>query len=136
MTVVNKPKPKNAKLYSKVKKEADDKFLAKTSIYKSAWITRRYKKLGGEYTSATNKESGLTRWFKEKWVDINRPKKNGGYHPCGRPSPNDLYPLCRPTVRVSSKTPKLLSEIPLKIIKRNQKEKKKIKQNGRVNFHI
>ena len=27
---------------------------------------------------------GLTKWFKEKWVDISRPKKGGGYMPCGR----------------------------------------------------
>ena len=27
---------------------------------------------------------GLTKWFKEGWVDISRPKKGGGYMPCGR----------------------------------------------------
>ena len=27
---------------------------------------------------------GLTRWFKENWVDISRPKKKGRYQPCGR----------------------------------------------------
>ena len=27
---------------------------------------------------------GLTKWFGQKWVDIGRPKKGGGYHKCGR----------------------------------------------------
>ena len=26
---------------------------------------------------------GLTKWFKEGWVDISRPRKGGGYAPCG-----------------------------------------------------
>ena len=44
-----------------------------------------------------NEEKSLTKWFKEKWVDISRPKKDGGYEPCGR---NDAgsgkYPKCVP----------------------------------------
>ena len=30
------------------------------------------------------RKSGLSKWFKEKWVDISRPKKGGGYKSCGR----------------------------------------------------
>ena len=26
----------------------------------------------------------LTKWFKENWVDISRPKKGGGFEKCGR----------------------------------------------------
>jgi hypothetical protein len=29
-------------------------------------------------------KGGLSKWFKEKWVDISRPKKKGKYQPCGR----------------------------------------------------
>ena len=32
---------------------------------------------------ATKRSGGLTKWFGEKWVDISRPKKGGGYAPCG-----------------------------------------------------
>ena len=28
---------------------------------------------------------GLSKWFKQNWVDISRPKKGGGYAKCGRP---------------------------------------------------
>jgi hypothetical protein len=49
---------------------------------------------------------GLTRWFKEKWVDVKTGK------PCGRSKGEKRgYPACRPSKRVSSKTPKTASEM-------------------------
>tara|TARA_R100001443_G_scaffold8_1_gene48 strand:+ start:354 stop:647 length:294 start_codon:yes stop_codon:yes gene_type:complete len=45
---------------------------------------------------------GLTKWFKEKWVDIGRPKKNGKYQPCGRRKAKKGgkgYPKCVPLAR-------------------------------------
>ena len=44
----------------------------------------------------------LKRWFKEKWVDVKTGK------PCGRQKGEKRkgYPACRPSRRVSSKTPK------------------------------
>ena len=29
-------------------------------------------------------EKNLNRWFKEKWVDVSRKKKDGTHPPCGR----------------------------------------------------
>jgi len=49
---------------------------------------------------------GLTRWFKENWVDIKTGK------PCGRTKGEKrAYPACRPKKRVSSKTPKTVGEM-------------------------
>ena len=49
---------------------------------------------------------GLTRWFKENWVDIKTGK------PCGRKKGEKReYPACRPKKRVSSKTPKTVGEM-------------------------
>ena len=49
----------------------------------------------------------LDRWFKEKWVDVKTGKKCArGTNEKGRP-----YPACRPSKRVSSKTPKPTSEM-------------------------
>ena len=46
---------------------------------------------------------GLTRWFKENWVDISRPKKGGGYEPCGRSdTKTGKYPKCVPASRATS----------------------------------
>ena len=51
----------------------------------------------------------LRRWFKEKWVDVSRKDKDGKHPPCGRSKANTSskgYPKCRPSVKVSSKTPR------------------------------
>ena len=32
------------------------------------------------------RNTGLTTWFKENWVDLSRPKKGGGFMSCGRKS--------------------------------------------------
>ena len=47
-------------------------------------------------------KGGLNKWFKEKWVDIGRPKKKGRYQPCGRKSAKTSrrgYPKCVPLAR-------------------------------------
>tara|TARA_R100000908_G_C3739004_1_gene136024 strand:+ start:27 stop:761 length:735 start_codon:yes stop_codon:yes gene_type:complete len=51
----------------------------------------------------------LNRWFKEKWVDVSRKDKDGKHPPCGRSKAKKSskgYPKCRPSVKVSGKTPK------------------------------
>ena len=51
----------------------------------------------------------LNRWFKEKWVDVSRKDKDGKHPPCGRSKAKlsgKGYPKCRPSVKVSDKTPK------------------------------
>jgi len=57
----------------------------------------------------------LNRWFKEKWVDVSRKDPKTGKHPpCGRSKAKTSskgYPKCRPSVRVSSKTPKTSGEM-------------------------
>ena len=47
--------PKDISLYKYVKSLADKKFESPTSIYKSSWIIREYKKRGG----------GFIYWFKK-----------------------------------------------------------------------
>ena len=50
-------------------------------------------------------KGGLTKWFKEKWVDISRPKKGGGYMPCGRKkSSSKKYPKCVPASKAARMT--------------------------------
>ena len=113
-------KPIDIKLYNKIKLLADKKFIAKTSIYKSSWLVREYKKAGGKYTSNSSADIGLKRWYLEKWVDLNRPiYKNKiivGYKPCGRNVNTKIYPLCRPSVRINKNTPKTYQELSVGII--------------------
>ena len=64
---------------------------------------RAKKRLRGKNVA---RHSGLKRWFDEKWVDVKTGK------PCGRKKgENRAYPACRPSKRVSNKTPKTASEM-------------------------
>ena len=142
------PTPSNKRLYADVKALADRKFEAPTSAYKSAWIVREYIKRGGVYRqdskdSHDQKEQGLKRWFKEKWVDLERPVRNAqgkvtGYAQCGRQMRATLspskYPLCRPSVRVNAATPKTIHEISSQTITAAKKQKQRVQSRGRVMF--
>ena len=60
----------------------------------------------------------LRRWFDEKWVDVKTGK------PCGRQKGESRgYPACRPSKRVSSKTPKTTGEMSSKEKNRFKKAK-------------
>ena len=131
----------DSKLYNRVIKLANKKFLAPTSVYRSSWIVKEYQKRGGIYVGISKKNQGLKRWFKENWVDTNRPKKNKqniviGYEKCGRKKAekNGIYPLCRPTKKISKQTPKTLQEISPEIIKNVNKRKQKNKLKKIVKF--
>lgn len=130
------------KLHTTVKKLADEKFQSKTGIYKSSWIVKEYKRRGGEFKGPKPKNSDLKNWYKEKWVDVNRPIKFRGeiigYEQCGRINPKNIpkYPLCRPTVKVSKKTPKLLSDIPKKSIQKAKKIKQEYKGSRNISFGL
>jgi hypothetical protein len=102
---------KNQELYDKVKMHADQIY-KKPSAYKSGYIVKTYKQLGGTYTN-DKKDKPLKRWFNEKWKDIG----------------NEKYPAYRPTIRVNKKTPLLPSEIEPKQLNKQIKLKQKIKGN-------
>ena len=108
------PIPKDKILYNKVKKDAD-KIYKKSSAYKSGYIVKTYKKLGGEYLD-DNKPKNLQRWFKEDWIDVG----------------NKDYPVYRPTKRINKNTPLTLNEIDKKQLKNQIEIKQKIK--GKYNL--
>lgn len=108
------PTPTDKDLYEVVKLYADIVY-DKPSAYKSGFIVKTYKKLGGTYKDEHD-EKPLKRWFKgERWIDINPLLGKSG------------YPVYRPTVRVNKNTPKTVQEIPLKRLKEQYKLKQKIK---------
>ena len=107
------PTPKDKVLYEKAKKMADEIY-KKPSAYKSGYIVKKYKELGGEYID-DKKPKELKRWFQEDWKDVGKLTK--GYN----------YPVYRPTVKVSKKTPLTVKEIDPKQLKEQIKLKQKIK---------
>ncbi len=67
---------------------------------------KQVSRLKEAYLAKGGQHGGLDRWFAEKWVDVKSGK------PCGRQEgENRAYPACRPSKRVSSKTPKTSSEL-------------------------
>ena len=53
------------------------------------------------------KRGGLKKWFKERWVNIGAPKKNGKFQPCGRSKAkkgSKGYPKCVPLSKANSMT--------------------------------
>ena len=49
----------------------------------------------------------LTQWYKDRWVDIGAPKKNGKFQPCGRSSAKGSkrkYPKCVPASKAAKMT--------------------------------
>ena len=51
-------------------------------------------------------DSGLGKWFKEKWVDVSKKDKSGKHPPCGRSGDKKGgYPKCRPSKKVDESTP-------------------------------
>lgn len=52
-------------------------------------------------------KSGLTKWHKEKWVNIGKKNKDGSYAPCGRKDADKgKYPKCVPASKAKKMTKK------------------------------
>jgi len=83
----------NQRLYNQVKYLAD-KLYSKSSAYKSGFIVKKYKELGGTYTD-DDEPKNLKRWFQEDWKDIG----------------NKKYPVYRPTKKINKNTPLTPNEI-------------------------
>lgn len=119
--------PNDTKLYNRVKAEAKRKFNVWPSAYASGWLVKEYKRRGGTYSGKTKKTEGLSRWFKEQWINVCKLPK---IVPCGRPK-TDLatwkkkYPYCRPNKRISSQTPRTAKELSHREIEKRCKRKRK-----------
>jgi len=71
----------------------------------------------------TEKGAALTRWFKEDWKDVRTGKA------CGRGKDEKRgTPYCRPTKKVSSKTPKTAGEMSAAEKRKKIAEKKRLGQ--------
>tara|TARA_R110002153_G_C13161437_1_gene483107 strand:+ start:109 stop:525 length:417 start_codon:yes stop_codon:yes gene_type:complete len=84
----------NKSLYSRAKTKANKVYGMKTGAYKSMFIVSEYKRMGGKY-KGKKKQSGTTRWNKEKWVQVSPFINSGKKVACG--SSNKKGKACRPT---------------------------------------
>ena len=103
--------------YKKVKASYD--------VFPSARASQAIAKCrkGSGNVRKTEEGSSLKRWEKEKWVDTKSGKA------CGAGGSNEY---CRPTNRVSSKTPKTKSEISSSTLSAKKAEKSRVGMGNRV----
>lgn len=131
--------PRDTKLYNKTKKQIYKK-IPKHSAYRSGILVQTYKKkFKNKYgtkkspykgNKTKTKKRGLTRWFKEKWVNQ---RGEIGYK-----YKNDIY---RPSKRITKKTPLTHKELSRKEINRARTNKyrkgrvyrfRKVKKGGKT----
>ena len=93
-------------LYTKAKKKADETY-ARPSAYKSMYIQKVYKELGGRYKG--KKKDSTTKWIKEQWIQVIPFLKDGKKIACGED--NKKTKVCRPMKRINSKTAITLPEL-------------------------
>jgi hypothetical protein len=117
---------------SKAEKEAVKKM--KSSAYKSMRL--------GKLSKPTTKENkgALLRWTKEDWVNLTALlTDNQKKLPCGtkgkKQKEQNLPSVCRPSKKVSEKTPKPLAKDLSKAQIKKAVEIKKKKTNNRINWN-
>jgi Family of unknown function (DUF5872) len=118
------PIPINTELYNAVKAHINTIY-KKPSAYRSGAYVRLYKQLGGTYKNTPKAPKNidsypLARWFAERWQDVNPDKTKS------------TYPLYRPTIRITQKTPKTKDEISVQRLREQAKTKQIIK--GKTNL--
>ena len=108
------PKILDPNIYKKAA-EIADKTYKTHSAYKSGFIVKKYKELGGRYGD-DGKPKNLKRWYKEQWYDVG----------------NKSYPVYRPKVKVSKDTPLTIKEIDPRNLKQQIELKQKIKNTSNL----
>jgi hypothetical protein len=99
---------KNKALYKKAKDQAD-KIYKRDGLYKSAYIVKAYKEMGGTYTGKKDTSKGVRRWLEqEQWVNVLNYLRDGSRVPCGE---GPKVEACRPLVRATKDTPISLPEL-------------------------
>jgi len=101
----------NPAIYRKVRKIADATY-ERPGAFKSMFISKKYKELGGKYTEKYNnqkKDKGLLKkWRDEKWVSV-KDYLDGKIVECGKDSIGKN--ACRPTKKIDNKTPITIQEV-------------------------
>jgi len=96
-------------------------------------IPKKKKKKKVVEMAITKRSGGLSTWFREDWVDISRPKKGGGFEPCGRSDASSgKYPKCVP----ASKAAKMTPEQRRSAISRKRKAESSQKREGKKPINV
>lgn len=126
--------PTDMDAYNKIKERVKSEVNRWPSAYASGMLVMRYKSYMESrgrraYHGDRDPSGGLTRWFEEKWRDLATGRA------CGSVRTRSYYPTCRPTVRVSAKTPKTASEYTKADIQKMIRLKQTMKEK-KVNYNF
>ena len=125
------------KLWEKATNIVTKSYGKKTSAYRSMAISKKYKELGGKYDGRKDDSKGVTRWLNEEWIMVIPYVTNKQKIPCG--SKDRRKHACRPSKRITKKTPLTIQELLRKHDKQDiiamAKLKKKDAEKYRVNWN-
>ena len=122
----------NPAIYRRAKRKADEVY-KRHSAYKSMFIQKTYQDMGGKYRGKKNTK-GVSRWNKEKWIQVVPFLLEGKKIACGEGGGGKG---CRPSVRVDKDTPMTIQELIKKHGKKALTEiaqKKRADMDRRVNW--
>jgi len=103
------PTPKDSKLWENAKARVKKRVKVWPSAYASGQLVQEYKQMGGKF-KGDRLSSDLSRWYKEKWLDVCKWPKEV---PCGREKVDKkrAFPYCRPSVKVTDETPTTVQKL-------------------------
>jgi hypothetical protein len=101
---------KKSPSYKKALKKANEVYGTGSSIYRSSYIVKMYKEDGGKIKNKKSPKTGLTRWFKEQWIQVVPYLEKGLKIECGGKSDKDGK-ACRPLYRITKDTPITIKEL-------------------------
>ena len=114
-------------LYNRIKERIKASVGRWPNAYASGLLVQEYKRAMAEQglpaylDKKPDPKVGLARWYHERWIDIQTGK------PCGAVKTDTFYPTCRPSRRVTAKTPVTSAELTDSQKKHMIKEKQKSK---------
>jgi hypothetical protein len=103
--------PADPALYRRIQNKVKERVDRWPSAYASGQVVQEYKAamnargLEPYLDSKPSTRTGLSRWYRERWIDIATGK------PCGSAKTTDYYPTCRPSRRITSKSPVTAREL-------------------------
>ena len=103
---------KSSSAYKRAVRQATAEYGSGSSIYRSGRIVTLYKQFGGIIEGPRHANKGLSRWFRERWVQVVPALERGAVVACGgqRLSSREGK-ACRPMNRISASTPITIAEL-------------------------
>lgn len=80
------------------------------SAYANLYAAKVCKGSKNSKRKGNKSSNSLNRWQREKWVDVCSKDSKGRHPPCSN-SRSKRYPYCRPSKKISSKTPVTAKEL-------------------------